>query len=185
VIKRLRPKHSQEFLSELYAEPHDHWRYGRGHGLRVSITQIIAKDIAREVQAETVADLSCGNGEIAKCLGIKKFLGDYAPGYEYTGPIEETLEQIPNVSLFICSETLEHLDDPWSVLHVIRKKSDGLVLTTPINAWEDTNKEHYWAWDKESIENMLTTTGWSSNVYAELDSTVFGETYTYGIWGCK
>lgn len=185
MIKRLRPKHSQEFLDKLYSEPHDHWLYGRGHGLRVQTTQIIAKDMAREVFAVSVADLSCGNGEIAKALNLLTFLGDYAPGYKINGPLEETLDKIPEVSLYICSETLEHLDDPQEVLKKIRTKAKSLVLTTPINAWNDENKEHYWAWDREGIEELLTKAGWEANVFAMLDSTVFNETYTYGIWGCK
>lgn len=184
VIKRLRPSHSQEFLDKLYAEPHNHWLYGRGHGLRVKITQVIAADVAREVQAQTVADLSCGNGDIARSLDLTMFLGDYASGYEYSGPLEDTLEQIPEVSLYICSETLEHLNNPEKVLSTIRGKAKALVLTTPINAWEDDNKEHYWAWDREGVESLLLKTGWSPNVFASLDSTVFKETYTYGIWGC-
>ena len=142
MIKRLRPKHSQEFLDELYPKPHDHGLYGRGHGLRVEITQTIAKDMAREVQATVVADLSCGNAAIAKYLDLPTILGDYAEGYEYTGPLEENLPKMPSVSLYICSETLEHLDDPITALRQMREKAEGLVLTTPINAWEDTNKEH-------------------------------------------
>jgi phosphoserine aminotransferase len=89
------------------------------------------------------------------------------------------------VSLFICSETLEHLDDPVTALQHMREKAEGLILTTPINAWEDTNKEHYWAWDRGGVEELLTKAGWESNVFVMLDSTVFNETYTYGIWGCK
>ena len=185
MIKRLRPKHSQEFLDKLYSEPHDHWRYGRGHGLRVEITQTIAKDMAREVGATTVADLSCGNAVIANFLKLPVILGDYAEGYDYTGPLEENLPKMPSVSLYICSETLEHLDDPITALRQMREKAEGLVLTTPINAWEDTNKEHYWAWDREGVEELLTEAGWDANVFVMLDSTVFNETYTYGIWGCK
>ncbi len=185
MIKRLRPKHSQEFLDKLYPEPHDHGLYGRGHGLRVEITQTIAKDMAREVQATVVADLSCGNAAIAKYLDLPTILGDYAEGYEHTGPLENTIKEIPHVSLFICSETLEHLDDPVTALQHMREKAEGLILTTPINAWEDTNKEHYWAWDRGGVEELLTKAGWESNVFVMLDSTVFNETYTYGIWGCK
>ena len=185
MIKRLRAEWTSEELQNLYEEAHNHWLYGRGHGLRVQFTQVIAKDMAREVNATTVADLSCGNGEIAKVLDLIEFLGDYAPGYKYTGPLERTLEQIPKVSLYICSETLEHLNDPASALGQIREKAEGLVLTTPINAWHDDNEEHYWAWDREGVEGLLTEAGWTPNVFAVLDSTVFNETYTYGIWGCK
>jgi len=184
VIKQLRPFHSPEFLKKLYQEPHDHWRYGRGHGLRVEVTKIITNDIVREVAAQTIADLSCGNAEIANSTGLTSYLGDFAPGYKYKGPLEFTLHQIPDVDIYICSETLEHVNDPKIVLSTIRNKSKSLILTTPINAWQDTNKEHYWAWDREGVEELLAGANWKPSVYAELDSTVFGESYIYGIWGC-
>lgn len=186
MIKRLRRTHSKEFLLELYKTPHDHRIYGRGHGLRVEITKIVALDIAREVSASSVADLSCGNGEIAKSLCFTNtFLGDFAEGYHFVGPIENTILGIPEVDVYICSETLEHLDCPEEVLGLIRKKAKSLVLTTPIGAWNDTNKEHYWAWDREGVETLLKDSGWSIETFAMLDSTVFGEPYVYGMWGCK
>lgn len=184
MIKRLRPRHTEEFLKELYQEPHDHWRYGRGHGLRVEMTKIITRDIVREVDAKSIADLSCGNAEIVNSTGLLSYLGDFAPGYKYKGPLEFSLHQIPNVDVYVCSETLEHLDDPKMVLSLIRSKSKSLILTTPINCWHDDNKEHYWAWDRVGVEELLVGANWRPEVYAELDSTVFGESYTYGIWGC-
>ena len=45
--------------------------------------------------AVSVADLSCGNAEIARGLGVEHVvLGDYAPGYQLCGPIEETVEAL-------------------------------------------------------------------------------------------
>ena len=43
VIKRLRPLPSPERLAELYATPHDHRLYGRGHGERVDATIELAR----------------------------------------------------------------------------------------------------------------------------------------------
>jgi 2-polyprenyl-3-methyl-5-hydroxy-6-metoxy-1,4-benzoquinol methylase len=186
VIKRLRSKHTEEFLLQLYKSPHDHRIYGRGHDLRVEFTKILAFDMSRDVSAGSVADLSCGNGEIAISLHLHNtYLGDFAPGYHFVGPIEHTIKEIPNVDLYICSETLEHLDNPSLALDLVRKKSKSLVLTTPIGAWEDTNKEHYWAWDREGVESLLANSGWRVETFAILDSTVFGEPYVYGMWGCK
>jgi len=172
-------------LAKLYAVPHDHSRFGRGHGVRVDVTQNILKDMAREVNAQSGADLSCGNGAILNVLNIKKYLGDYAPRYEYTGPLEKTIHEIPKVDIYVCSETLEHLDDPGYALKLIREKSKSLVLSTPIEKWEDTNEEHYWAYDREGVETLMKEAGWTPNVFLFLDTTVFGEPYKYGIWGCK
>lgn len=71
------------------------------------------------------------------------------------------------------------------MLSRIREKSKSLVLTTPIENWEDTNEEHYWAWNRNMIEFMLEKHGFSIEVFIPVDSTLFGEPYIYGIWGCK
>ena len=166
---------------ELYVTPHDHKIYGHGHHLRVEITKVLAH--ANSLGMHSVADLSCGNGHIAKSLGFERtILGDYAPGYRLHGPIEETIEQIDHVDLFICSETIEHLVAPGAVLVQIRPKATKLVLSTPIEAWKDTNGEHLWAWDREYVESMAEIAGWTPEVFASLDSLVFGEPYLYGIW---
>lgn len=185
-MQRLREKHSEETLKKIYATPHDHAIYGRGHGIRVAVTMNIAEDMAYQLQANTVADLSCGNGAIAKSLALNgTVLGDFAPGYQICGPLEETIEQIHPVDLYICSETLEHLDNPVEVLKQIRKKSRGLVLSTPVFNWNDTNAEHYWSWSPDDVKNLLENAGWVPNIFATLDTTLFGEPYIYGIWGCK
>lgn len=186
MIKRLRPKWSDEELAKIYAKPHDHYKYGRGHGLRVEVTQNILKSMSRHVRAETGADLSCGNGAILKHIKLKKYyLGDFAKGYEFEGPLEKTIHEIPFVDIYVCSETLEHLDDPLSALKLIREKSKTLVLSTPIENWNDTNGEHYWSYDREGVEELLKESGWVPNVFLFLDTTVFREPYKYGIWGCK
>lgn len=185
MIKRLRPKWSDEELARIYEKPHDHKIYGRGHGVRVEVTQNILKDMVREVGAMSAADLSCGNGAILGILSIKKYLGDYAPGYKYVGPLEKTIHEIPKVDIYVCSETLEHLDDPGYGLKLIREKSKSLILSTPIEAWGDTNQEHYWSYDREGVEELLKEAGWTPNIFLFLDTTVFGEPYKYGIWGCK
>lgn len=185
MIKRLRPKWSDEDLKKIYETPHDHFRFGRGHSLRVEVTQNILKDMASLTNASSGADLSCGNGAILDILNITKYFGDYAPKYQYHGPLEETIHKIPNVDIYVCSETLEHLDDPGYALKLIREKSKSLVLSTPIENWGDTNGEHYWSYDREGVEELLKESGWTPNVFLFLDTTVFGESYKYGIWGCK
>ena len=185
VIKRLRKKHTQEVLDQIYSSPHDHRIYGRGHDVRVEVTKVLAKNTCVIVDAKSGADLSCGNGDILNSLNIeKKIFGDFAAGYEFIGPLEENIVKIPNVDIFICSETLEHLDSPVESLFKIREKSKSLILTTPIECWEDSNREHYWAWDRDGVESLLIESGWRPDIFAFLDTTVFGEPYKYGIWSC-
>jgi hypothetical protein len=95
MIKKLRKFHTAKELAKIYATPHDHAIYGRGHGIRVNTTIQLAKDMAYQAEAKSVADLSCGNGAIVKALNVEKtILGDYAEGHEYSGPLEVNLKKI-------------------------------------------------------------------------------------------
>lgn len=187
---RLRPAHTPEALAEIYARPHDH-RPWRDHHLRVAATTEVARWMIAADPAVAAADLSCGNGAILRTLGAENpllglHLGDFAPGYQYTGPIEETIEQIPAVDLFVCSESIEHLDDPDVVLKGIRSKTRMLILSTPVDAWDDPNLEHYWAWSRPGVEAMLSAAGFETVVYSSLDFRMYGnDCYQFGIWGCR
>lgn len=180
---RLRGPYTGDRLGEIYAKPHDHTKWP-DHQIRVAVTVQIAHALTGAVDA--VADLSCGDAAIVRTLRAKrKYLGDYASGYEFTGPIEQTVWNIPHVDLFVCSETLEHVDDPGKVLAGIRMKSDALVLSTPVDAWGDTNPEHYWAWDRTEVEGMLVDAGFRIVIYNELDCRPGGGEYAFGIWGVR
>lgn len=180
--QRLRPAYSDTDLARIYAVPHDHTQWV-DHRLRVAMTVLVARSVDRG--ATTGADLSCGDGAILRALNLReRHFGDYAPGHRYTGPVEKTLAEIPDVHLFVCTETLEHLDDPDGVLKQVRDKTQRLVLSTPVDAWDDTNLEHYWAWDREAVEAMLTGAGFQVVVYAELDCRPSEGDYAYGIWSC-
>ena len=180
---RLRPKYTDDQLHEIYAQPHNHTRW-QDHHIRVDTTVATAQWV--HVPHTSVADLSCGDAAIANALApnsSRVYLGDYAPGYEYHGAIEETLGKIPRVGTFICSETLEHLDNPDLVLANIRQKADRLILSTPI--YEEAavgNLEHYWGWDCGTIEAMLATAGWRATVLNRLELRDY--IYDFQIWGC-
>jgi hypothetical protein len=183
---RLRPTPTAEELAKMYATPHDH-RFWADHLYRVDVTSAMAALMATPYGK--VADLSCGNAMIARRLenshGAKLILGDYAPGYEHTGPIEETIDQIERVSLFICSETIEHLDDPDAVLAKIRRKTNRLILSTPDGENNDQNPEHLWGWDAEAVEDMLHTAGFIPQIHTTVDTRPSGAVYSYQIWACS
>lgn len=190
---RNRPKYSEAELAELYSVSYDHTKWP-DHILRVQTTIEVGEQLLVGIDSPSIADLSCGNAVIASALadnGSGQFglviLGDYTPGYEFTGPIEETIDQIPKVDLFVFSESAEHLDDPDLVLRKIRGKADKLLVSTPNCSWPDPNPEHYWSWDQEAVQGMLIDAGWSPKIYEESyyiqeDGTPLG--YRYQIYGC-
>jgi hypothetical protein len=190
-IERLRPAHTTERLAALYAAPHDP-SIGIGHALRLSMTQQFAAHVVPYPDRDVVADLSCGGSTIADDLAnMEVHLGDVAvlpaerfAEAKYCGPIEGTIALIPDVSLFVCTETLEHLDVPVDVLRQIRAKARRLLLSTPIEAWFDreANEEHYWAWDREAVELLAADAGWTVEAFMELDTRPFGGWYQFGTW---
>lgn len=184
--QRLRPAHSPERLAQIYATPHDHRRW-RDHHLRVAATIDVACWLAAHTAGlDSAADLSCGNGAILSAIPARtRHYGDYAPGHGYRGPIEETIDQVSEVDMFVCSETIEHLDDPDVVLKAVRGKTRWLVLSTPVDAWDDDNPEHYWAWSRADVEDMLTAAGFSTVVYSTVDFRPSDLPYCFGIWGCR
>jgi 2-polyprenyl-3-methyl-5-hydroxy-6-metoxy-1,4-benzoquinol methylase len=183
---RLRPTPTPDELAQLYATPHDHQQFS-DHVYRVDVTSVLAHHMMR--YGGTVADLSCGNGLIARRLqashNAQLFLGDYAPGYQYTGAIEDTIQRIPRVDLFICSETIEHLDDPDAVLTAIRGKTEQLLLSTPDGEDNDENPEHIWGWDAEAVEKMLRAAGFTPDVHTTVDLRPAGCVYSFQIWACR
>lgn len=153
MLKRLRPAYTPEELTQVYSAPHDssHWE---DHNIRVAKSIEFINRNANEVVA--AADLSCGDGRILSgANATKKYYGDFAPGYQFTGPIDATIDKIDKVDLFICSETLEHLDSPITTMSLVREKTRELFVSTPLARFDDNNPEHYWAWDYEGIEWVL------------------------------
>jgi hypothetical protein len=182
VRTRLRPAYSSADLAEIYRTPHRHAEWP-DHRARVAFTVLAANAISRGVTSG--ADLSCGDGAILRALPLQtRYLGDLAPGWDYTGPVERTIGEIPDVDLFVCAETVEHLDDPDAVLGTVRTKTQRLLLSTPVDALDDANPEHYWAWDREAVEEMLAGAGFKVEMYVAVDVRPSGGDYCFGIWAC-
>jgi hypothetical protein len=184
---RLRSAPSKDELDRLYPAPHQHRRWP-DHILRVAATVEMARKLPFP-QNGTLADLSCGDATIAYQMrashGAKLILGDYAPGYEYTGPIEETIANVEpgQVHLWVCSETLEHLEDPDHVLAEIRERTDHLIVSTPAGEIDSHNPEHIWGWDCEEMRSMLATAGFEPVLHEVMDHPA-GSIYRFQLWGC-
>lgn len=184
MIKRLRPAYSPEELAQVYPGVYDHTLW-QDHIQRVEFTREFIKEIMAERDIRTVADLSCGDGAIALGVGAEEwYLGDIVPGDHcgFHGAIEETVQQIPNVGLFILSETLEHVDDPLDLLMKIHDKADTLVLTTPLGEVDDGNPQHYWGWDLDGIEGLLEQSEWWPDRSVLFTPDVPDVYYTYQVW---
>lgn len=178
---RLRPVYTDDQLLNIYPKPHNHSQF-KDHILRVEKSIELLKQYNTY---ESIADLSAGDATIINSLeSDKKYIGDYAPGYKFTGHINDTIKQIPNVDLFICAETLEHLDDPDTTLKTIRKKTEYLFISTPHNEDNDNNAEHYWSWNNDDIQQMLINAGFDP-VFYMLQKLKPNYLYDFQMWICK
>lgn len=141
---------------------------------------------------DSIADLSCGDGTIPRELSVlmqpdRLILGDInsQEGLQVIGPLPETLEELtPPVDLYVCSETIEHMDDPDFLLQQLRLKSRYLFLSTPVSEpLHYGNTEHYWSWSVDDMSQMLIDADWSP-----VDHQVFvpesNQTYTFQFWMC-
>ncbi len=189
--RRLRPKYTDEQLSKLYPVPHTHVKW-EDHKVRVAMTIALGKFAKVPNINGNVVDLSCGDGaiaiELAHYFSAMPWLGDFAKdrAYQFAGPLEKTLDQLPVFAdLFICSETIEHLDEPDNALRKIRGKAGQLLLSTPIGETGTDNPEHYWGWDCEAVGAMLEDTGWKPVMATNLLFNDKQFSYNYQIWLCK
>jgi hypothetical protein len=178
---RLRPAYSENEIQGIYLKPHSHKKF-EDHIIRVQKSIELLKDYNTY---NSIADLSAGDAAIINSIDAEiKYIGDYAPGYEITGHIDQTINNLPEVDLFICSETLEHLDNPDATLKAIRKKTKYLFISTPNGENDDGNPEHYWGWNNEDMKQMLIDAEFDPVVYylLQLKEKYY---YDFQMWICK
>ena len=178
---RLREAYSAQELAHVYAEPHQHFQW-QDHRLRVQMTIAFASWFGK---VNSVADLSAGDAAIINAIDApNKYIGDFAPAYDLVGAIDDTIDQIPSVDLFIWSETIEHLDDPEATLRKIRAKTRAIIITTPDGENNDANPQHYWGWDQEGVGELLQSVGFKPVIFNSLKFSDPNLVYDYQFWGC-
>lgn len=194
--QRLRDGYTRAHLGDLYKDRHQHSDYP-DHLDRVQVTigfgvECIAVDVAEHPVIYTIADLSTGDGAVPQGIfraypdKVKLYLGDLTPGWPLQGTIGETLPQLPHgVDLFVCCETIEHVDNPDAMLREIRFHAQTLLVSTPVDNFDDDNPEHIWAWSKPAVEEMLTSAGWQPVLYQAVNKRPEGFPYNWGIWYCQ
>ena len=196
-MKRLKKGYSQADYRRLYSHKHSSSKFV-DHQLRVATTRSIIDWLVERHDIKTIGDMSVGDGQIhfAQMLKsvkpVKLYLGDYneeSDGLEfahekYVGDIYETIKKMPDVDLYVCSETIEHVEYPLVLLRLIRKKAKMLVLTTPEDETEETNNpEHLWSWSEHDMKNMLLEAGFTPKLYNGLDFRLEnGFPYKFQMW---
>lgn len=190
------PAEEQELYSRTYPQGyrHDVWP---DHVERVAASVEMIEQYARHLR--TAADLSCGDGAILRGLPDLDtvWMGDLStaepsmpgrPFHWYPGSVlPDSLADLPEpVDLYVCSETIEHMDDPDELLRQLTSCATYLFLSTPLDeAVHSGNVEHYWSWGRADMHEMLMDAGWSPLEYRKLvpRTTVhLPDTYHYQLW---
>jgi hypothetical protein len=189
--RQLRPFYTDEELAGVYPAMYDHTRWD-DHVKRVSQTVDIVMRWGAGRKWFDGIDLTCGDGAILRALQANgtvqtTYYGDlvHADHLDVIGKVEDTMSGellMDKWDLYICSETLEHVQDPDTLLRNARALARNAVFTTPIDETpEYGNPEHYWGWGLEDIHDMLVDAGWSPEPAVVLDLPF----YKFQVWCCS
>jgi hypothetical protein len=174
-VRKLRPFYDDETLARIYSVAYDHTVWPE-HRERVDDTVRITQRLIDAHDIKTAADWSAGDRAITgRLIGLT--LLDTADG-DLARALRENVDQW---DLFICTETIEHLEAPWTVLEEIAKITRFIVLSTPLDEQPDIdNYEHYWSFTQHDVRDLLEQAG-----FVDLHPTYLtgsGWTYTYQVW---
>jgi len=176
-MRKLRRFYTPERLAEIYGGEYDHTRWPE-HVERVRQTIVVANTLIEVNQLKSAADLSAGDRAIA--AGLRGLMSLETSD----GDIEGSLVNMGPVDLFVCTETIEHLEAPWTVLERIAEKTRWLVLSCPHDEPSHYgNYEHYWSFDAIDVDDMLACAGFEERKMHLL--TGEGWTYEYQLWTAR
>lgn len=194
--RRTTSAEERSFYAQRYPDGYHTHQWG-DHVQRVAASAEYIIDVIGQTDIVTIGDLSCGDAGIPIRVGqhysSALILGDLNPcfdaGVTIVGALPGTLEELPSggVDLYICSETIEHVEDPDFLLAEIRRRAHRLFVSTPVDEPVTYgNLEHYWSWGTDDVELMLRSTGWTP-----IDHQVFTPDprpeggYDFQMWVCE
>ena len=144
--------------------------------------------LAERLNAPTIIDIGCGEGrKLTQLQGSRNILGvDFGDNltfcrdnYSFGTWIEADLEHSEDLTIseadlkdavIVCSDVIEHLKDPRSLLRKIRlllERAQALILSTPerdlargfATQGPPTNPAHVREWNLAELENLLGSAG--------------------------
>jgi hypothetical protein len=181
-VRKLRRFHSSADLRKIYDHTYNSGQWPE-HVRRVAFTRDLIQELVSEHGLTSLADLSSGDAEVTKSVrGLdSRHYRDYSDhGEDILSLLNGLLQP---VDLFVCTETIEHLEAPWTVIEKIREKTKWLVLSCPNGEKNTENWEHYWSFTQNDVLDMLTQAGFTETKCHGLWEP--GWNYDYQIWTAR
>lgn len=183
-MRKLRRFWTEEQTAAIYKDTYAGVGIHAEHRERAQHTIEVAQRLIDVHGLSSVADLSCGDGTIVKALRdlSRVTMSDVSEGVD----LDVGLDELDSVDLFIFTETLEHLEEPWRILNRIADKTTWLLLSCPYDESPGIgNIEHYWTFDETDIGGLLAEAGFDSRTVSWHLLSNPTWTYTYQIWTVK
>jgi hypothetical protein len=177
-MRKFRRFYTQDQLAEIYAHAYDSTRWPE-HVERIKQTIAYGQRLIDTHSLKTCADFSAGDRSVTGGFHNLEQL-ETSDGHI----LEDLAGMSEPVDLFVCTETIEHLEAPWTVLEAIAEKTKWLILSTPLD--EDPgigNHEHYWSFDDVDINWLLAQSGFEDRRMVLIGGE--GWTYTYQLWTAR
>lgn len=179
-MKKLRRFMTPAEFAKNYATQFNH-RSHYSHVERIEHTVKIAQELIDKEGIKRIADFSAGDRAVVN--GLHGYEDAWLHDITDDGVdiVERLRAETFTYDLFICTETIEHVEQPWTLLEEIAPRTRWLLLSTPLD--EDpakNNWEHYWTFEATDIDDLLTQSGFVGRL-VEAHQPV-GSPYTFQTW---
>lgn len=161
-------------------QPIHRWRLDTAAGMVEEFVSVYAP----LRQPTWIVDLGCGDGGLLSLL--KRMLNqdlvtlngyDFQPsnatGWSERGVNAWSLDfvsywdQVISADLYVMTEVLEHLEDPYQMLTNVHERGAAVVCSSPwVEGPGNIDGSHNWAWDVAGYNEMLVKTGFVPVKYA-------------------
>lgn len=160
------------------------WYRARGHAPhaeqaihrgRFDAAEALVREAVGALSLHSIVDLGAGDGGMLQRLrGLSEY-GVRAWGYDLMPEnvayaqltrkvdvfdVDFLTEKIEWADLVICTEVLEHLEDPHALVDKIARNTRVLVASSPAaETEEDHDPAHAWCWDMNGYAGMIQNAG--------------------------
>jgi hypothetical protein len=178
-MRKLRRFMDAEELKSCYGKHYDPTVWPE-HMKRIEATKAFIQRLVDDQGLKTAADYSAGGTPLMASVANLELLE--TSDYSLSGrDIIDEVRRMEPVDLYVCTETIEHLECPWTLIEEVARKTRWLVLSTPLDEpWGSGNWEHYWGFTLDDVRTMLEQSG----ISPMRQQIVHGEnwTYAYQLW---